>query len=159
MQQYEALWTAVFQDVDLFWSPVLIPNFLPFLIGSDKTGWDHIAGSKFTLLSSYYTDHSGMSISVLQWIRSIAFVLSALRPCFHYFIYFKLQGNSCILLKVKCQSCYAFWVYFICLLFLLLPHQHRTPLCTLPSNTALFHFYHSLANILQTKQHFTFYIN
>jgi len=48
----------VFKDFDLLRSPVLIPNVLPFLTGSDETGWDHVAGSNLTLLSSYYTDHS-----------------------------------------------------------------------------------------------------
>jgi len=60
-----------------------------------------MAGSKFILLSSYYTDHSGLSSSVFHWIRSIAFLFYALRPCFSYFIYFMLQENSCILLKIK----------------------------------------------------------
>jgi len=50
-----------FQDINLFWSPVFTQNSLPFLIGSDKTGWYHMAGSNLTLLSSYYTDHSGLS--------------------------------------------------------------------------------------------------
>jgi len=126
VQQSEALWTAVFQYMDLFWSFILIPNFVPFFIGSDKTGWDHMAGSKFTLLSNYYTDHSGLSSSVFQWIRSIDFVLYAMRTFNNHLTYFVLQENSCILLKIKCQfPSYLGLVY----MFIISPPPPPVPQC------------------------------
>ena len=66
-----------------------------------------MAGSNLTLLSSYKTDHSGPSSRLWQAafpsMRSIAFVLYALRPCFSHLMYFLLQESSCILLTIKCQ--------------------------------------------------------
>ena len=114
-----------------------------------------MAGSNLTLLSGYYTDQSGLSSYVFHWMRTIAFVLYALRPCFRHLMYFVLPQSSCVSLKIKCQSFQASWGYFICLLFLLL-HLLKYPshLCTLAYNTALFHSFQSVANVLVTKQHF-----
>ena len=92
-------------------------------------------------------------------LHSIVFVLYAMRPFFNHLMYFVLQENWSILLKIKRQSFQAFWGYFICSLFLLLLHQYHSAFCTLPSNTALFHSFHSPANVLGTKHHFRFYIN
>jgi len=90
-------------------------------------------------------------------MRSIAFVLYALRPFSNHFMYFVLQESSCILLKIKCQFFQAICGYFICLLFLLLLLlKYHSPLRTLAYNTALFHSFQSLANVFATKQHFTF---
>ena len=97
--------------------------------------------------------------AVFHWMRSIAFVIYAIRPFFNHLMYFVLRENSCTLLKIKCQSFQAVWGYFICSLFLFLLRQYHSPLWTLPSNTDLFHSFLSLANVLGTKQHFTFYIN
>ena len=123
-----------------------------------------MAGSKFTHLSSYYTDHSGLSSSVFHWIRSIPFVFYALRPCLLLDIFY-VQENSCILkikscILLKKMSFQVFCGYFICFLFLLLlPLQDPSSLCAFPSNRALFHSLQFLANIVRTKQHFAFYIN
>jgi len=97
--------------------------------------------------------------AVFHWMRSIAFVLYAMRPFFNHLMYFVLQEYCSILLKIKHQSFQVFWGYFICSIFLLLLRQYHSPLCTLPSNTALLHSFHCLANALGTKQHFTYYIN
>jgi hypothetical protein len=119
-----------------------------------------MAGSNLTLLSSYFTDQSGLSSSVFHWMRSIASVLYALRPFFSHLMYFVLPEILCILLKKKCQSFQASWGYFICLLFLLpLLLKYHSPLWTLASNTVLLHSFQSLATVLGTKQHFTFHIN
>ena len=77
--------------------------------------------------------------AVFHWMRTIAFVLYALRPCFSHLMYYLLQESSCILLKIKCHSFQAFWGYFICLLFIhLLLLKYHSPLWTLAYNTALF---------------------
>ena len=98
------------------------------------------------------------AVKAVHWMRSIAFVLYALRPFINHMMYFVLPESSCILLKIKCHSFQAFWHYFLSLIFLPLLKYH-SPLCTLASNTALFHSFQSLANVLGTKGHFTFYIN
>ena len=73
---------------------------------------------------------------------------------------FCASRTSCILLKIKCQSFHAFWGYFVCLLLLLpLLLKYHSPLWTVASNTALFHSFQSLTNVLGTKQHFKFFMN
>ena len=135
VEQSATLWASVFQDIDLLWSPVLIPNILAFLTGSDETGWDHMAGSNLTLLSSYYTDHmAGSNLTLLSNYYTDHSVPSSClsldevncsvlyvpRPYFSHLMYFVFPDNSCILLKIKCQSFQGLCGYFICLLFLLL---------------------------------------
>ena len=71
-----------------------------------------MAGSNLTLLSSYFAAQSGLSSSVFHWMRSIAFVLYALRPFFNHFMYFVVRESSSILLKIKCQTFQAFWGLF-----------------------------------------------
>ena len=118
---------------------------------------DHMASSNLTLHSNYYTNHSGPS-SCLSLDEVNCFVFYAMRPFFSHLMYFVFPESSCILLKIKCQFFQAICGYFICLLFLLLLLllKYHSPLWTLVSNTALFHSFQSLANILGNKQHFTF---
>jgi hypothetical protein len=119
-----------------------------------------MAGSNLTLLSSYFTDQSGLSSSVFHWMRSISSVFYALWPFFNHLMYFVLPESSCILLKIKCQTFHVFWGYFISLIFLVPPLlKYHTPLCTMASNTALLHSFQSPATVLGTRQHFTFQIN
>ena len=117
---------------------------------------DHMAGRNLTLLSSYYTHHSGLS-SCLSLNEVNCFCALCTETLLQPLMYFVFPQSSCILLKIKCQSFHAFCGYFICLLLLHLHLlQYPSPLCTLASNTALFHSFQSLANVLGTKQHFTF---
>jgi hypothetical protein len=117
-----------------------------------------MAGSNLTLLSSYFTDQSGLSSPVFHWMRSISSVFYALRPFFNHLMYFVQPESSCILLKIKCQTFQVFWGYFICSIFPPLLKYH-SPLWNLASNTPLLHSFQSLATVLGTRQHFMFQIN
>jgi len=111
-------------------------TFLDWVTKQGETTWLAVTLHSSPAITQTSQGHE----AVFHWMRSIAFVLYAMRPFFNHLMYFVLQENSCILLKIKRQSFQAFWGYFICSLFvLLLLLQHHSPLCTLPSNTALLH--------------------
>jgi len=108
-----------------------------------------MAGSNLTLISTYYTDHSGPS-SCLSLDEVNCSVLYVLRPCFRQMMYFVFPESSCILLKIKCQSFQAFVVILYVYYFS----------STSSSTTGLLYlrlqYFRSLANVLGIKQHFTF---
>jgi hypothetical protein len=115
-----------------------------------------MAGSNLTLLSSYYTDHSGLS-SCLALDEVICFCALCTETLLQS-LEFSASRKFLYIIKNKVSVFSSFGSYFICLLFLPLP-QYHSPFCTLASNTAVFYSFLSLANVLENKQHFTFYIN